>query len=101
MAEMTPSARTEDTALTLTVPKEWEAYDASFGLVTKEAGVPGRDETLPLSGTTDVAGLRVRSTTMVLVDRDGAQALNFAHFANGDSAVSRSLHRCPLPPLFL
>ena len=109
LAEMTPSARTEDTEVTLTVrgtgatgavdfnpvrdfkltiPKGWEAYGAKFVLLTEQDGAPGPDETLTVSGTTDVAGLQVRPATMVLVDDDGAEALNFAHFANGGSITS-------------
>ena len=108
-AEMTPSARAEDTVVTLkvtgtgasgavdfepvpdfelTIPKEWETYGASFELLTEEDGEAGRDETLTVSGTTNVAGLRVRSATVTLVDGDSAQALDFAYFANGDSITS-------------
>ena len=108
-AEMTPSARAEDTVVTLkvtgtgasgavdfepvpdfelTIPKEWETYGASFELLTEEDGEAGRDETLTVSGTTDVAGLRVRSATLTLVDGDSAQALDFAYFADGDSITS-------------
>ena len=109
LADMTPSARAEDTVVTLsvrgtgatgavdfnpvrdfklTIPKGWEAYGAKFVLLTEQDGAPGPDETLTVSGTTDVAGLQVRPATMVLVEGDGPEALNFAHFANGGSITS-------------
>ena len=94
LAEMTPSARTEETVVELTVrgtgatgavgfeavapfeltiPKEWEAYGTGFDLFTEDDDQAGRDETLTVRGTTGVSGLTVRSATMVLVERDGAR----------------------------
>jgi hypothetical protein len=94
LAEMTPSTRAEETVVELTVtgsgradavgfeavadfkltiPKEWEAYGTGFDLFTEDDDQAGRDETLTVSGTTDVRGLTVRSATMVLVERDGAR----------------------------
>ena len=109
LAEMTPSARAEDTVVTLsvagtggsgsvgfqpvepfelTIPKGYEAYGASFDLLTERDGQPRRDQTLTVSGTVAVAGLQVRSATLTLVDTDVAQALDFARFANGGSITS-------------
>ena len=109
LAEMTPSARAEDTVVTLsvagtggsgsvgfqpvepfelTIPKGYEAYGASFDLLTERDGQPRRDQTLTVSGTVAVAGLQVRSATLTLVDTDVAQALDFAYFANGDATTS-------------
>ena len=109
LAEMTPSARAEDTVVTLsvagtggsgsvgfqpvepfelTIPKGYEAYGASFELLTERDGQPRRDQTLTVSGTVAVAGLQVRSATLTLVDTDVAQALDFAYFANGDATTS-------------
>ena len=117
-AEMTPSARTEDTVVRLmvtgtgaggavafrpvsdfdlTIPKEWEAYGAKFDLLTEEDAESSRDETLTVSVTTDVVGLRVRSATLTLVDGDAAQALDFAYFANGDSLTSEIVLLNPAP----
>ena len=111
LAEMTPSARTGETVVTLTVtgtdaagavnfepvrdfkltiPKAWEAYGAKFVLVTEEDAASGRDETLTVRGTTDVAGLQVRSATLTLVASDAPQAVRFAFFANGGSIASRN-----------
>ena len=111
LAEMTPSARTGDTVVTLTVtgtgadgavafrpvgdfdltiPKEWEAYGAKFVLVTEVDAESGRNETLTVRGTTDVAGLQVRSATLTLVDSDAPPVVSFAFFANGGSIASRN-----------
>ena len=108
-AEMTPSARAEDTVVALsvagtggsgsmgfqpvepfelTIPKEYEVYEASFDLLTERDGQPRRDQTLTVSGTVAAAGLEVRSATLTIVDTDVAQALDFAYFANGDTTSS-------------
>ena len=117
-AEMTPSARTAETVLTLnvggtgaggavdftpvaafelTIPKAWEAYGAKFDLYTEDDGTSGGNETLTVSGTTDVAGLRVRPATLTLVDGGAAQALDFPYFANGDSSTTEIVLLNPGP----
>ena len=118
LAEMTPSARTGDTVVTLTVtgsgadgavafrpvgdfdltiPKAWEAYGAKFVLLTEVDAESGRDETLTVRGTTDVAGLEVLPATLTLVDGDATPALDFPYFANGDSATSEIVLLNPGP----
>ena len=93
-AEITPSTRAQDTVVTLsvtgtgakdavryepigdfelTIPKGRTVYEASFRLVTEWNEEPGKDETLTVSGTTEVAGIRVKPVKLVIVERDGAR----------------------------
>ncbi len=91
-AAMTPTMRSEDTAVwvqvrgsgragavefepvedfALVIPPERSEYAVGFDLLTEWDEQKGPDETLSVRGTTDMAGVEIRTATLVLEDREG------------------------------